>query len=225
MKNLFALTTFLLALSFLGCQDSREVNNAVPDLSFQKSIGTEISFETGMRWIEAHNKAHNIQRSRLIASPYAVSASQLHALRSSVSELVGIVFHHALDESGSHHFILTPIDESFRVWGGNSGRIYLDANTNSEISEELAEEWSGNYKEQHPDEIWFHFFGSDIFDEIAAISYFEILNIVPALNDVNLAPQVLLIIESEEVESVDGRSQAETRVYDASNPCPPCPVQ
>jgi len=78
----------------------------------------------------------------------------------------------------------------------------------------------------YPDEVWFHFFGKDIFDEIAAIPYFTTLNIEPAINDQNSTPQLLLIIANEQTNT-GGRTNSydEAMVYDASSPCPPCAVE
>lgn len=224
MKNLFVFAAVLLMVSFLGCQDTKE-NNQLPDVSSFKSIGTQISLETGLRWMDALNKKQNTQ-SRGEYSPYQVSASELEILRTSVPYLVGVAFHHAIDNAGVHHFVIIPVDLNLNIWSPQTEGIYVDANTNTTITRNVARQWTENYKQAHPNDIWFHFFGSDIFDEIASIPYFTTLQIEPALNDLNLTPQLLLIVEDETEAITNGRGKyaQSTMVYDASSPCPPCPV-
>jgi hypothetical protein len=65
-----------------------------------------------------------------------------------------------------------------------------------------------------------------VFDEMNAISFFEYVQIEPAVSDVNFAPQVLLIINDLSIDSsTGGRSElAESVVFDNTFPCPPCPI-
>jgi hypothetical protein len=227
MKNLLVFTVACVAMSLLACQDTKEEPGTatVHDISAYKKIGTRISYETGTRWMDAYNQKNNIQ-GRLGITPYALSASQLQTAMQSVSNLVGVAFQHAIDDEGTHHFIVIPIDSSLSVWSSIPGRIYIDANSNTEISRNVARSWAQHYEEENADGIWFHFFGSNIFAEISAISYFSTLDIVPALNDLDLTPQLLLVIRNEQL-NITGRSAEddEPLVYDASSPCPPCPVQ
>jgi hypothetical protein len=174
--------------------------------------------------METFRKKNNIQ-GRVNTSPYSISASQLQAVRFSVLVLIGVAFHHALDDQGTHHFIVSPIDLTFSVWSPLLGGVYLDANTNSMITKSQARSWVENYQEAHPSEVWFHFFGSNIFTEIAAIPFFNTLQIEPAINDVDFTPQLLLIVEDEQTSSAAGRTQSTMVVYDASSPCPPCPAK
>jgi hypothetical protein len=223
MKNLFVFAAVFFAVSLLGCQDTKDENVSNPDVSTIKSIGMQISNETGRLWIEAYNKQNNIA-GRLIGSQYSVSAPQLQACASSVSDLAGMTFHHATDDAGVHHFIIVPVDGSLSVWSDVEGKIYLDANTDTAISRDQAVEWTNNYKQNNPGEIWFHLFGKNIFDEIFSISFFETMEIQPALNILNLTPQLLLIVEDENILNIGGRSETTSRTYDASSPCPPCPM-
>lgn len=230
MKNLSVFAAVLISVTFLGCQDTKEASNALPNVEFYKSIGMQIPVETGIRWMDFYNKEHNIQ-GREGASPYKISPEQLAKVRGSVLGLIGLAFHHALDDAGEHHFIVVPIDITLSVWTGLPGRVYLDANTNTEIPKNVAHAWATNYQNEHPEEVWFHFFGNNIFDEITGISYFTELQIEPALHDVELTPELLLIIEnvqnsgSQDSVSIGGRIMSESTVYDASSPCPPCPVR
>lgn len=225
MRKLFVSVIACVMMSLLACQDTKESDAPFNDISSYKKIGMQISYETGARWIEAYNQKNNIQ-GRSTLSPYTISAGQLQGAVASVNSLVGIAFHHAIDDNGEHHFIVIPVDESLHVWSNIPGRAYIDANTDTEITREVARSWAQNYEEAHAGEIWFHFFGSNIFDEIFDVSYFSTLNIVPALNTSNLTPQLLLMIINEQL-SITGRTADadDPLVYDASSPCPPCPVE
>lgn len=230
MRKLFVSIVTCVMMTLLACQDAKESDAPFNDISSYKKIGMQISYETGVRWIETYNQKNNIQEDnisgRRVLSPYAISAGQLQAAIASVNSLVGVAFHHAVDDNGEHHFIVIPVDESLHVWTDIPGRAYIDANTNTEITREVARGWAQNYEEAHAGEIWFHFFGSNIFDEIFAVSYFSTLNIVPALKTSDLTPQLLLMIINEQL-SITGRTADadDPLVYDASSPCPPCPVE
>jgi hypothetical protein len=224
MKNLLACAVLYLMISLLACQEPKEKpgGNTI-DLSQYKNIGTEISVETADRWMQAY-RDHG-KSGRWLLDNYYMSASQLQSLMQSVSDLTGIAFHHAIDEVGRHRFIAIAIDESLSVWSPIPNRKYIDCKTNSEISQAQAAAWCQNYKNENPNEIWFHFFGSGIFDEIISIPYFDTLDIEPALNDLNLLPQLLLIITDNNLLSTGRIADDQKKVYDASSPCPPCAVQ
>lgn len=225
MKKVFAFAALYFALSIISCQDVKE-NSPPYDFSFYKNIGTQIPVETGMQWIDAYNERNNSQgKDMSILTPYTISDQQLQALTQSVSNLVGIAFHHATDDDGRHHFIAIPIDETLSVWSSPSQqRLYIDTNTDTQISKAVAQSWANNYIAAHPNDIWFHFFGSNIFDEIFTISYFNTLNVTPALNILNLTPQLLLVIMNEDL--LGGRTtDDEKTIYDASSPCPPCGIE
>ncbi len=40
-----------------------------------------------------------------------------------------------IDDNGVHHFIVIPVTTSFDVWSQIPGRIYIDANNDTEITE------------------------------------------------------------------------------------------
>jgi hypothetical protein len=227
MKN-FALCIFTILTVVFGCQESKDSAVTIKDLSFYKNIGHQITVETGQRWIDTYNQRNNIESGRLILSPYAIDASKLEEAVTSVPDLLGVGFHHAIDDNGAHHFIVIPVTTSFDVWSPIPGRVYIDANNDTEITRAEAREWAQRYEEAHPKEVWYHFFGKNIFEEIPTIPYFETLNIVPALNDLDLSPQLLLIILNDGglLGGLGGRLKGDngTVVYDASSPCPPCPV-
>jgi hypothetical protein len=223
MKKLYVVVA-VLAVSVLGCQDTREETGSTPEIAYQKSIGMQIPVETGLRWMDTYNEVR-VKDGRVSTSSYSISASQLQALRSSVLIFVGLAFHHAIDDAGEHHFVVVPVDLTLSLWSSLFPHVYIDANTNTQISRSTALAWVDNYTEAHPNDIWFHFFGSDIFDEIEDIPFFTTMQIEPAINDLDLTPQLLLIIEDEGAVEPGGRTAQSTMVvYDASSACPPCQV-
>jgi hypothetical protein len=224
MKNFIAFAAVMFAVSLLGCQDTKEEGTGLPDVSAFKKIGMEIPLETGIEWMNAFEQKYNPQGRELFPD-YNISEGRLQVALASVTNLTGVAFHHATDDSGNHHFIAIPVDSSLSLWTQIEGRQYVDANTNTVISQEVARAWSQNYEQANPGQIWFHFFGSDIFTEIFEIPYFDKLEIEPAINILNLTPQLLLIVNQEDLLNIGGRYKTETtKVYDASSPCPPCPV-
>lgn len=224
MKNLIAFAAVTLAVSLLGCQDTKEERTGLPDVSAFKKIGMEIPLETGIQWMEAFQQKYNPQ-GRLLYPDYSISGSRLETALTSINNLTGVAFHHATDDLGQHHFIVIPVDASLSLWTDIEGRLYIDANTNTIITREVAQTWSQRYEQANPEQIWFHFFGSNIFSEILQIPYFDNLEIEPAINILNLTPQLLLIVGQEDLLNIGGRYKTEdTKVYDASSPCPPCPV-
>lgn len=222
MKKLFTLSIIAVTLSVLACQDSKEeAKYDAATLAAHKQIGHQISTETGVRWIEAYNAKNNIGKISL--SAYTTSSESLEEIMSAPG-LVGVAFHHALDADGRHHFIAIPVGEDLSVWSETPGKVYVDTNSDTEISYAQAAEWTGRYKEANANAIWFHFFGRNVFDEISGIPYLSEVNIVPALNDLDLSPQLLLIVLSNPLGILGKTAGDGTVVYDASSPCPPCPV-
>jgi hypothetical protein len=224
MKNLILSAAFFFGVSLLGCQDSKEETSAVADISAIKKVGTEIPLETAERWIAAYKEKTENTQGRGLLSQYALSSAQLQSAMQSVPTFVGAAFHHGIDDNGIHHFIFIPIDATLRLWSDYTSQMYIDANTGNAISRETAKAWAGRYGQQNSGGIQFHFFGSEVFDEIEQISYFDEIDIEPALNDINLTPQLLLIVTNNLLLNIGGRTQTGTTVYDASSPCPPCPV-
>jgi hypothetical protein len=226
MKSYLVFVALFIALSFLGCQDSKEDTKTVNhDLAFYRNVGERIAFETGMQWREFYEQK-NSEQGRLSLSNFEMSAAQLDALLSSVTSLVGVAFHYGIDESGTTHIIAIPVDESLSLWTNIPGRLYVDTNTGNTITQSVASVWAENYKSENPSGIWFHFFGETTFDEITSIAYFDTMEISPAINIFNLRPQLLLIIWND-VNLLGGRTRRDDgggTVYDASHPCPPCGI-
>lgn len=226
MKSSIVFFALYFALSLLACQDTKEnFTNTSDEISSFKKVGEQIPFETGMRWMDVY-KSKTRAEGRLLFSDYSISASKLDELVQSVSGFTGVAFHYGIDDNGATHILIIPIDESLSLWSSIPGRIFVDANSGNEITQSVASAWADNFKQAHPSDIWFHFFGQEIFEEMNTIPYFNTLDIQPGLNDV-LLPQLLLVIWPE-VVSILGRQAREDQngvVYDASYPCPPCAIQ
>jgi hypothetical protein len=188
------------------------------DVSYYRNVGMQIPTETGYRWMDFYRSKQNLS-GREKPSGYALSKDHLAQLSNSVNDLVAVAFHHALDDAGEHHFLVIPLDETLKLWSNE--KTIFDANDNSVIPADVAYQWTLNYQNAHPDEIWFHVFGEHVFDEMSAIPFFEYMQIEPAINDANLLPQVLLIVNDLSLDaSSGGRGQAEAFVFDGSVLCP-----
>jgi hypothetical protein len=225
MNRFTIVTVIFVAFMFVACHDSREdVSTPRSEKDVYKTIGEQIPFETGMQWIDLY-KSGNSGQGRLDLLPYHIPATQLDSMILSTEDLTGIAFHHAIDSLGQAHILAIPVNSSLRLWGSGQGRIFIDANSGSQIDESVALAWAQNYKSDHPSGIWFHFFGRDIFDEIRALPHFENIDIQPATSTLDLSPQMLLIIWNGDY-TTNGRTSSESGiVYDASNACPPCAVE
>jgi hypothetical protein len=222
MKTLIIAISLYCTVCLLACQDSKEELKS-PGSSkqdFYKNIGEKIPLETAMEWIELYKKTRN-STGRVEEEPaFVVSASEMDAMLASVADLTGVAFHYALDDAGTLHILVIPVDATLHVWPGVSGRYLIDANTGSRIAEGAASAWSENYKKANPDGIWYHFFGSNIFDDMKTLSYYQSVDIERATNTTGLTPELLLIVWNE---LSTGRTTADDgTTYDASNPCPPC---
>jgi hypothetical protein len=236
MKNFVVFTALYLTLSLLSCEDSsNELKSPPSDNLIYKNVGQEIPFETGMRWIEIYKQQED-KNSREIGSPNSLlglglglglpnslTDDNLEDLMECIPNIVGFAFHYATDGYGVTHVLVIPIDESLSVWEEEPGRIIIDARTNAPISQTTAQAWAQTYKNAHPTGVWFHYFGINIFNEISEIPFFSDMDIQPALNDL-LAPQMLLLVWINPLNLLGRTKDTACRVYDASNPCPPCGV-
>jgi hypothetical protein len=226
MKKFFVALSLFFGVGFLSCEDTTSQKEQIPEstLAHYRTIGSRISFETGMRWIDIYNENSSSSRNQLFGH-YEISSDKALELITSVDGLVGVAFHYGKDALGQKHVIVIPVDNTMKLWTSIPGRIYVDANSGNTISQSTANAWAQNYKNQNPSAVWFHFFGESVFGEITALPYFDSIDIQPALNEL-LLPQMLLVIWNESLSS--GRTASDDEwgaVYDASNPCPPCAVE
>ena len=225
MKHTKFASALFLTLVLLGCQDAKDTPSPLSEKDHYKLIGEEIPFETAMAWLDFHEKSRAAQGRTEEVADFGVSKEKIQAVIASTADLTGIAFHYGIDSVGVKHIFLIPVDGSLSVWSTSPGRIIIDANTGNEIDESTASAWANNYKAAHPDELWFHFFGKNIFDDMLALPGFSNMDIEQATNDVALTPELLLIIWEDEALASGGRTELLFAiVYDASNACPPCAV-
>jgi hypothetical protein len=224
MKKLFGIVCGFVLLFCFSCHQE-DARNTPLDLSFYQNVGKEIPFDLGMRWLQAY-EARNAEGRTQTAS-YAIPALQLNTLLSSVPNLTGVAFHYGTDTWGTTHIIAIPIDPALSLWTVIPGRVIVDTNTGLAISQSTAELWTSAYKNNHPGEIWFHYFGKTVFDEITSLSFLNTLDVSPAFNDTEQTPELLLIVWDNSLTGglLGRRKDDPGRVYDASNACPPCSVQ
>jgi hypothetical protein len=212
------LSAISLILLLCACSDSNQnletkKHNSVLD----KTVGERIPTDVANKWIDSFRD--NIGSGRQQNFQYAVSAQPLDQILTSIP-LMGLAFHYALDDAGTLHVLILAVSEDEKLWSLNSNRICIDANTNSLIDEALAKTWTQNFKDKHPDEIWYHFFGWNVLNEMKTVSWFQEFRIVPALNDEGI--QQLLLVISRDSDTDDGRVLEESIVYDKGGLCPPC---
>lgn len=224
MNRLAIIVTVSIAILLTACQETKEeITNPLSEKDIARTVGEQIPFEAGMQWISYHQKNSGSARLDSLLD-FNVPAATIKLMLSSVNNLVGVAFHHAIDDFGITHILVIPVNESLELWSSTPGRLIIDANTGTEIPQELAKVWTDNFKRAHPSDVWFHFFGKDIFDEMQALPYFTNVDIEPATRPEDLSPQLLLIIWDER-STISGRTEDDPgTVYDASNPCPPCPT-
>lgn len=224
MKASIVLTILCLGFCLVSCQESKEDAKTPSVKDFYKTIGEEIPFETGMEWIDNYQKKVSGGRTEILSS-YYVSASEMRAVLGCTDDLVGVAFHWGTDALGITHIILIPVDGSMSVWAPVPGRVFVDANTNTEISQSVASTWATAYKNAHPNDVWFHFFGKYIFDDMTALPYFNSVDIEPGINTLDLTPQMLLVVWDESLNLLGRTNSQSATVYDASNACPPCAAE
>lgn len=202
---------FLLAL-LSHCQDPD--SNAVHTLPkvLTRSVGFEISTRTAERWIN-----HQRSQSASKVEKSAIAAEDLDMLLLNVTEAFGVILHHALDEEDHHHILIEPVREDLILW--TNGNVF-DATSNEFVDVSKARRWTTLYKSMHTFGPWSHYFGADIFAEITALQGFDRIEIVPAINDLDV-PQ-LLLYSFYIMEPANGRSKnEEVKIYDGSAVCPP----
>jgi hypothetical protein len=226
MNRFNFLAAIIVAFSLASCQDTKQdLRDPLSEKDVYKTIGEQIPFETGMEWIEFYNKNRYEQARLDLSSSFNVPAPQMESLLKSVTGLVGVAFHYAIDDLGQSHILVIPVNESMTLWSNISGRIIVDANTGNEISHDIASEWAQRYKDAYADEIWFHFFGKDVFDEMVALPFFNSVDIEPAINVLDLTAELLLVVPNDDEISLGRTAASDGVVYDASNACPPCAVE
>lgn len=218
MSNRLLHQIALVAL-LVSCRDSQEIQHQT---TFDPAVGERIPLETATRWTGILSKQRASVGRTETAPDYVISAESLDQLFDEPTATKGLAFHYATDENGQLHILTFPVSETEINW--NSSTV-VDALGDILIDPTAAHDLTATFENTHPGEIWYHYFGKDIFDEIRAMSGFSRLEIKQALNDEG-KPQLLLYVWGDNASATSGRSsESFPMVYDASNPCPPCPKE
>jgi hypothetical protein len=207
----------LLVISMpVGCQDAQKTTE--PRI-LDEDVGERIPLDVAERWKALYDESPSEGSDG--SAPYGATASQLAAVLRAAPDRLGVALHHGLDDDGKHHVLITAVGRDAESWGSG---VVLDANTDGTVDESTAREWAARYEEANPEQVWYHFFGRSIFDEITSNLSFEYLDVRPAVNELG-EPQLLLMVWNAE-DAVQSRSRDGDPVpYDASSPCPPCGVE
>ena len=204
MKKIVLFGLLLLAIS---CQDSRDHQS--PSNTFNREVGQAIPTDVAYRWIR------QIGNTQARTDVHTLPAAQLHDLLPATTGFVGVTLHHALDNTGASHILITPVAEDGTLWSVDQ---VWDATAKQWLELAIAESWANRFREANPTVPQYHFFGSNLFDTLLANSSLDVIEIVPAVND-KQEPQLLLFVWSG---NATGKVQGLTlTVYDKSNPCPP----
>jgi hypothetical protein len=212
MKTIFAfIFVILLAIS---CHEANESSMAASKLN--ANVGHQILPETAERWIGFYNSKNVNGREGIT---YKISGEQLGKILLGSTNNLGVIFHHAIDDAGVSHILVTSIGEDVALWNSS---VVVDANSNSLIENEVSKRWAKKYEDAHPGEVWYHFFGANMFKEITSNANFNYFDIAGAFNDDN-QPQLILLVWNNKTDAAGGRTKDEGPIpYDASHPCPPC---
>lgn len=218
--KIFVLSALIIPSA---CQETKETNEPVSETTLYSLIGEEIPMGTALEWIAKHDE-QLVSSGREYATPYRITAGAMEAMLESVSPVVGVAFHYAIDDAGAQHIVAIPVGENMKLWPASQERILIDANTSSQISAQKARRWAHNYRVANPDAIWYHFFGKRVFDEMRTLSYFQNVDIAQGIHSHELTPEMLLIIWNNRGQATGRALNGPGTAYDASNPCPPCLV-
>jgi hypothetical protein len=213
MKKNFAF--IFAALLAISCREANE--NSIAAEKLDANVGHQILLETAERWIGFYNSKNVNGRE---GSTYKVSDDQLKKVLQGSTNFLGVIFHHAIDDAGASHILVTSIGEEATLWNSS---VIVDANSNSMIETAAAKRWAKKYEAAHPGEVWYHFFGAKMFNEITSNANFNYFDIAAALNDDN-QPQLVLLVWNNKSGGTGGRVMDGGVVvaYDFSSPCPPC---
>jgi hypothetical protein len=211
MKKFFVFTMLMSLL--LSCQEPKENAGQKLPKQYDRRVGEQIPLEVANRWANNFSGTTTTGRQQ---SSFSVEADVLSELLVSIDEKLGVILHHATDESNTNHLLIFTMSNDGQLFNGD----ILDASSGKLISATIAKSWAVNYAESHPVTPWYHFFGSDVFSEIQSNAGFDYVDIVRGLNETD-EEQLLLFVYNTKVIS-GGRTLAEVTVYDKSSPCPPC---
>lgn len=212
------LISLAIAVSIAACHEGDKVQ----DSKINPGVGHEIPSSLAYKWIQNKTGSSN---GRDVVYDGKVSAENLELLIKSVYNPIGVAFHYG-DKSGEETITLVPVDMSQRL---SYNSPVIDVSTDEIIDPADAKMWTDKFKSDHPDDIWYHFFGINVINEIISNNNFNYLNVAKAINDEG-KPQMILLVYNN--KNAAGRANddepnegSEPKTYDASNPCPPCCCQ
>lgn len=206
----------LMCWAIVSCQDSDEKN--VISEKLDASVGEKIPYATAVRWLGNLEKQNTEGRANVGAQ--SVSKQNLDKLLMSQPDLIGLAFHYGIDDAGLQHVLVIPVGQSKKLWTGETQALILDAKSDQIISEETGSIWAERFQQQNKDDIWFHFFGKNIFNQVGK---YETFSLKQASNDDGV---LQLLLFAYQKESANGRTADDDTpiVIDMSNPCPPCTI-
>jgi hypothetical protein len=210
MKRMSAFLCLIVLLS--SCHESREV--AKVPVKFKKSIGQQIPLNVARDWVNHYKNKFNAGKER---SHYSISSENLSSLLGTHDNKVGVTLHHGLDDQQQHHILILPVFDNAELWSASQA---VDANSNTLISTHVASHWASSYSAKHTNEIWFHFFGIDVFTEIRSNPAFNYVSITEGLNE--NGRQLLLFVHNTKNVNNGKVNEDNVTVYDVASQCPPC---
>ncbi|MCX4240211.1 hypothetical protein [Paraliomyxa miuraensis] len=205
----------LSVVLLLGCvAEEEELATARRDY---ENVGARIPHDVANRWLARHDQSNTQSHDEPV--PYA-TAAELTEVLTAVPERFGVVFHHALDDAGAHHLLVTAVDDDIGLWESP----ILDATGHRILEDTEARMWAERYVAAHSGEVGYFFFGRSVIDEIVGTPGFERLDLRSAVGD-DGAPKLVLMAWNDEGDPGFRSGSIDSTPYDSGMPCPPdCPA-
>lgn len=215
MKKQSVFFAALVSAFAMSCREAADNTSAATELRQQEvAVGQQIPLATAERWISFYKEESS--KGRIQDAAYRIDAAMLKQLLDAVTDESGFALHHATDEEGVHHVLITAMGGNHNLWQAP----VADANTGTLLPGSTAMAWAAKYTSTHVGQIRYHFFGMDVFNEISNNTAFNYMDIVPALND-SSEPQLLMMVWNNKGLEGGRTKEVPAVVYDVSSPCPP----
>jgi hypothetical protein len=201
------ITCLVLFSILINCQESKE---NIAENKFSKNVGQQIPNDVAERWAERFKKTNASGR----IDNFSLNISILQSFLESPEDMVGVSFHHAIDNHGQYHILATRVNEGEPPLTSAA----IDVNEGP-IGIATAQDWALRYKTENPHATWSHFFGIYVFERIFLTSDAEQIDLVQGTDDLGRGQLLMYVWSSPEYA---GRTQGEElTVYDKSVVCPP----
>jgi len=211
--SLFCCLT-VLSVNF-GCQKKKEASALIdgttivePHPFFNKNVGGPIDSATANRW--KRNLGNSLSRkapSVLSTRVFYLPAAALRNLIAS-NKVSGICFYFGKDQVGAVRLVPVAVDVR-----GNVITAASVITSNGEVSWQQARQWRLDFKQQHAQNIWGHFWGSIAVERLLA-SGTDTVRVELGMNDEGA--QQMMFSSAEELEPIE--------YGDRTRSCPPfCP--